>query len=390
MAEQWEYLSIVKGLQAEYGALVDLNPDIAAHVTPLIQLWARKPKEEEGSAEPDDNSDLEATEQARPQQEPMWDEGVVGIVWGRLNRQLLAHVKRKWPADAPVILDGEWLEDPESYRTILSNCRTVHRRPLPVTGLARDEGYQAVVASSVAIDAGGLVLRLGRNDFRSPEPETLSERIESFLSRFGLKPSKVDLVLDLRFVSFLHRERDEIFAESMIRSLPHLEQWRNLALVGSGMPRDGRGFRTNDVTPFWRNEWWVWLELRRRIASLGLQRLPVFGDYGVINPEQVEVPTGDSRPLSRIPQVRYTVGDNCLMIRGLDLRDTDPAHLKPLFQQLLDGRDWCGATYSKGDGWIARVAAGSPNPGTWSTWKRNGQSHHWTYVSQQLASQPGL
>ena len=386
MAEQWEYLSIVKGLQAEYGALVDLGPDTAAYVTPLIQLWARQPKEEDGAAEPDESSDQEVAEDARPEQQPMWDEGVVGLVWGRLKRQLLAQVKRKWPADRPVILDGEWLKDPEAYRTILSNCRTLHRRPLPVTGLTRDEGYQAVVANSVAMDAGGLVLRLGRDDFLASAPGTLTERIESLLARFGLTPADVDVVLDLRFVGPRHRERDEIFAESMIRSLPHLEKWRNVALVGSGMPRDGKGFRTNDITPFWRNEWWVWLELRRRAAAQGFGRLPIFGDYGVINPEPVEAPTGDSRPLSRIPQVRYTAGDNCLMIRGLDLRETDPAHLQPLFQQLINGRDWCQASFSKGDAWIARVAAGSPNPGTWSTWKRHGQSHHWTYVSQQLAT----
>jgi hypothetical protein len=383
------YISIVKGLQAEYGALVDLDPDTAAYVTPLIQLWARTPKEENSADEPDDSNDQEVAEEAQPGQQPMWDEGVVGIVWGRLNRQLLAKVKRKWPADRPVILDGEWLEDPEAYGTILVNCRTLRRRPLPVTGLTRDDAYQAVVANSVAIDAGGLVLRLGRDDFRSSAIETLTERIDSFLSRFGLQPAEVDVILDLRFVGFLHRERDEVFAESMIRSLPHLKAWRNLALVGSGMPRDGKGFRTNDITPFGRSEWWVWLELRRRIAALGLGRLPIFGDYGVINPEP-EVPTGDSRPLSRIPQVRYTAGDDCLMIRGLDLRETDPAHLQPLFQQLIDGRDWSGASFSKGDAWIARVAAGSPNPGIWSTWKRNGQSHHWTYVSQQLATRFGL
>ena len=379
MIEPWKYLSVLKGLQAEYGALVALEPPESATVTALVQLWHRLPKPDANDQTP--GSDIDAnSEQGELFGMPRGE-----AVWRRLSGQLLSKVKDKWDPDRPVLLDGEWLEDAVAYETVLDNCRMSGRRPLPVTGLGRAEAYQAVISRAVRADGGGVVLRLGRDDFRGRAPNEVKELINGWLASLGLRPDEVDVVLDLRSIEKLFRERDELFAEAMLRTLPHLHDWRNLALVGSGIPVNAKGFQADDITPFARPEWWLWLALRQRLKVIG--RIPVFGDYGVIHPDRVEA-IGNTKAYSRIPAILYTSHDDYLMVRGRDLnRGWTTADERRLFQRLLDGPDWCGPTFSKGDEWIADVALGRDGPGGWMTWKRTGECHHWTYVSRQLANQ---
>lgn len=380
MSESWQYLSILKGLQAEYGALGWLTPEDAARVTPLIQLWHRTPKSETGD-ETTDSVDNYGDGQAE-----LFGRQRGELVWRRMSGQLLSKVKASWLPDRPLLLDGEWLDDAEAFETVLANCRMAARRPLPVTGLDRPSDYAAVVARAVATDGAGAVLRLGRNDFRTRPADELRAAIDRWLDSLRLGPAQVDLVLDLRVAELLSRERDEFFLESMLRTLPHIDQWRNLAFAGSGMPANAKAYQRDDITPFARSEWWVWLALRQHAKEFA--RFPVFGDYGVIHPDRVEA-IGNPKIRVRIPAVLYTSHDDCLMIRGKDLnREWTAADVRKLFRRLIDGPDWCQPGFSRGDAWIADVVAGREGSGGWMSWKRAGQCHHWAYVSRQLASLP--
>jgi hypothetical protein len=366
LPDRWAYLCIMKGRQAEYTALTELDADASARVTPLIQLWP-------GPA-------TEATN-GNPQQ-PLWNGGDAGAVWNNLRAQLLAKMKDRWPPVRPVLLDGDWMRDAAAFRDVLDNCRAFGRKPIPVTGLGRTLEYQEVVAAAIAADHEGVVLRLGRDDF-PPEQADLTRRVELLLARLNVLPREVDLVLDLRHVERQYWERDELLAASMIHSLPRLEEWRNVAVASTGMPPNARGFATNEIEPFPRLEWWI----RQRLEELAAQisRRPVHGDYGVIHPDRVEE-VAEMKKLPRIPQIRYTTANFCLMVRGKDLNEESPEHLAPLFKRLMDREEWCGPAFSEGDRWMADVAAGSENVGNYMTWKKHSQVHHLTFVSQQLAS----
>jgi hypothetical protein len=365
----------LKGLQAEYSALASLDPTVAATVTPLIQLWNRGTASDSEDPEGGDDEPHGAIGQ-----QGMWGEPAGDLVWRRLKRQLLDKVKDRWLTSAPLLLDGGWLETASAFENVVRNCRASGRPVVPVTGIDRADGYQAVVARSIHRE--GAVLRLVRSDFEPAGSVRLKAAIDEVLERLGTEPVAVDVVLDLRYIREPYRERDELVAESMLRSIPYLRDWRNLAVAGSGIPPNAGGFNRDDITPRARNEWWLWQELRRRAHVVA--RVPVFGDYGVIHPEPVEQPT-ESRRLPRIPAIAYTAGDDFLMVRGIDLNRGDPQVVRDLFKRFMNVREWCGADFSVGDTWMARAAAGEINLGNWMSWKRAGESHHLTYVSRQLA-----
>ena len=375
MFEPWRYLLVMKGRPAEYAAFAQLRHEIAVAVTPLIQLWApAKPPPDDDVT--DDGTSIAADPLAQP---GLWPTDPGADLWGKLFKGLLAN--GGWPSNRPIILDGGWLND-SVFGSVTNNVRAGGCRPLLVTGLERDEAYQAIVADAVHRDRIGVVLRLGRDDF-GPSNRPISNRIGDLLERLGLEAEDVDVVLDLRIVERLYRERDELNLESMLRSLPDLGRWRNVASAASSMPPDATGFPTEDVKPFDRVEWWIHEELRTRRSFVG--RRPVFGDYGVIHPDPVE-PTGDARRFVRIPQIRYAVGDRTLMIRGVDLRQDPGGRLGEVLATLIARGEIASPDFSAGDRWIDDVARGEDGPGSFVTWKRVSQNHHVTHVSSQLAS----
>ena len=282
MADSWFYLSILKGRRAEYEALAQLAPDVAGRLTPLIQLWPGRDAEEDGA----------------PQLWPEQGEDEVS----RTLVKLLGSLRTSWDSERPVLLDGEWLPAAAAYRDVLTACRGAGRRPLPVTGLGRPDAYQGVVAESIAADGQGYVLRLGRDDY-PPRRRDLPERIDALLALLGVPPAQVDVVIDLRHIERQTAERDEMLAAAMVNGLPHVTQWRTVALAASAIPADMRAFERNAIEPFPRLEWGLWQRLRDRGA--GLVRLPVFADYAVIHPDRVEE-VATPRVLPRIVQIRYT------------------------------------------------------------------------------------
>jgi hypothetical protein len=242
---------------------------------------------------------------------------------------------------------------------------------------------QAIVDAAVP-DRGGLVVRLRPSDFVGGRT-ALQERLDTLLAPTKLGPAGVDLVMDLGCLDEGFLERDELNAESMVRALPYLDDWRNLAIIGSGTPKQvtESRFKRDEITPYRRLEWLLWKELLARRAHIG--RLPIYGDYGVIHPDRVE-PIGEPKSLPRIPKIIYASRDEMLMIRGHDLRPAgDDGQLGVLLDLLKRNNAWPGPDFSAGDAWFERAARGVETPGDWGTWKWAGQVHLLTHTSQQLA-----
>ena len=384
MTTTWRQLVVMKSLPAEYRALRSLRPVVAKAVTPLIQLWDRKPTAgvEEGEQDPDE---IESGEVGFFDQQPIWADGQSQPVWKRFRNGLFTKTRGSWDKEQAILLDGEWLEDSEAFRTIVANCRAAGIPVVPVTGLDRTMAYGQAIVDATASDRDGLVVRLRPTDFVGGTT-ALRERLDTLLAPVKLRPTGVDLVLDLGCLDEAFLERDELNAESMIRALPYLDDWRNLAIVGSGTPREvtESRFKRDEITPYRRLEWRLWQELLARRAFLG--RLPIYGDYGVIHPDRVE-PIGEPKSLPRIPKIIYASRDEMLMIRGHDLRPAgDDGQLGVLLDLLKRNDAWPGPDFSAGDAWFERAARGVDTPGDWGTWKWAGQVHLLTHTSQQLAS----
>ena len=383
MAETWQHLVVMKSLPAEYRALRSLGADVSRSLTPLVQLWDRMPTPEvEEEGEEDGHEGQEPQSDGLFGQQPIWGEGPGERVWRRLQRGLRSKSAGAWPKDRAILLDGGWLPSASDFATVLVNCLADGFSAVAVTGIDRPAAYQQAVADVASPARGGLVIRLRPADFGT-RAAALAEGIDGVLAATGLEPSSCDIVLDLGCLDPAFDERDEMNAESMLRALPRLGDWRNVATVGSSTPQDVRGFDRDDIRPYRRLEWRLWLELRARRGSLG--RLPAYGDYGVIHPARVE-PMGAQRKLPRIPKLLWATRDEMLMVRGHDLRGGDDGGLADLRARLEETGDLPSPDFSAGDRWFARAAGGLGGPGSWGTWKWAGQVHLLTHTSLQLAN----
>ena len=371
MNSNWKYLSIVKGREGEYRGLLDLDPEVLADITPLINLQPGEPKEDE----------------ADPVAGGFWpsDEGTK--VAGSLNDVLLSDIHARWPSGHPLLLDGLWLKDPASIGTVIDSARAAGFVPLPVTGLDRADTYQDLVAQAIRLDRQGTVLRLGRADFR-PVRDDLADRVPALLERLGLKPAEVDLIIDLGEIDRLRWESDELTFEAMCEAALSVGDWRNFAVAGSSQPgKNHPKFIDNGIELFPRLEQWIYQKAQMRGC---ITRLPIFGDYGTSHPEPIEAMP--SKNIQIIPQLRYATADGWLMVRGLNTTDNGWEHLQALCQKLTERPEWCKGSFSEGDRWIERVAngelvKGKPIKGNYTTWKEVSQAHHLAFVSRQLASQ---
>ncbi len=372
MSSDWKYLSIVKGRKGEYRALLDVDDEVLADITPLIALWPGEPGEKDSA----------------PVSGGFWPADEGSKVSGSLSEVLLSKIRGRWPADHPLLLDGKWLNDPASFQTIIDSARAAGFVPLPVTALDRADPYQDIVARAIVSDRGGLVLRLVRADF-APVRSDLAFRVPELLERFGLTPGDTDLVIDLGELDRLHWEADEINLEAMCAAALDVGDWRNFAVAGSSVPgKHHPKFLDNGIEPFPRLEWWIYQKARMRGR---IPRLPIFGDYGTSHPEPIEAMPGKNLP--NIPSIRYATADGFLMVRGLNTKTAGWDHLPPLCKELMARPEWCQGSFSEGDRWIERVANGelldngNQIRGNYATWKQVSQAHHLTFVSRQLANQ---
>jgi hypothetical protein len=383
--EPWRYVVAMKSLPSEYRALRTLAPEVRSLITPLVQLWDRQPTEtveEEGEGGPEEW----IQEPGLFDQSVAWEDLSADRIWKRLREGLFPKTMSQWPVEQPLLADGEWLEDAESFRTVIERARALGMRVTPVTGLDRTREYQSAVATVTSAERGGVTIRLRPADFLRGEVHVAQELLR-LVGALGGMPQTTDLLIDLKSISHAARELEERNVEAVIGMLPTLGHWRNLGLLASGAPRrvDATEFPLDDATPYSRPEWWVWLQLRERAVRLG--RLPVYGDYATMHPDPIES-IGKGVIFQRIPQLRYAFGDSILMTRGHDLRrDSDgTSQIRKLLHRIDEYGAWRGPDFSAGDEWLAEAALGRRSPGLWGTWKWAGQVHYLTHVIRQLAN----
>ena len=343
LTEPWTYLALLKGRRAEYDALRELRLDVRRQVTPLILL-----REDGGLA-------------------------TVAALAEQLDR-----LRTGWGDQGPVILDGEWLDDPTTFRLALEAARNKGWVAVPSARLTDPDSSVEVVR--LAAVSAGAVLRLSRADFAAG---AIEERLGSMHEALGLTPERVDLVLDLRNVDWTHVGADTLAVESMIAQIPTPTRFRHLAVAASSIPPDFRGFARNEITRLPRAEAWLYEALfdRRKLMA----RFPVYADYVVANPDPVEEVHADYLPQNAL--MRYSTSGDWLFARGYDINKEGSGHIPPLLTRLMKEQGFRDASFSAGDRWIVDAATGGGASGNATIWRRAGSNHHMTLITQQIASQ---
>jgi hypothetical protein len=235
------------------------------------------------------------------------------------------------------------------------------------------------VAHAAAIDQHGVAVRLLARDF--DDPSRLADELSVLLDRqLAVKPSEVDLVIDLKRLEPDRTEVQIVAVRSALQALPHIEEWRSLALAHSSFPERLARIGRDTTARLPRAEWTLWCALWEQRSTL--PRLPSFADYAAESPSFF--PGGY---VDQAAAIRYTTDTAWLILRGHALSAPDGhEQFRQLARQLVADPAYRGPTFSAGDRDVDHCAQGFGGPGSPTTWRRIAVNHHLTLVVHELAS----
>jgi hypothetical protein len=234
-----------------------------------------------------------------------------------------------------------------------------------------------MAADAAAEDRLGIALRYRFLRSAVPTGMTRASLLERTLHNAGCDASNADLLIDLEMLN-----PDEDFDPSSIaRSITEMTgvgPWRSLVLLGTTIPRMMSCIQEGTLGSLERREWSLWMQL----LDQELSRVPAFGDYAVQHPHP---PLEEGGGNTMRANVRYTTATETLVARGRGpVRIEGNEQYRDLCQQLVARPEFCGASFTWGDGVIAACASGALAPGAQRMWRGAATSHHLRFVTEQL------
>ncbi len=349
------YVPVLRWRAGEYRALEKLDDDQKQLVVPLLEIL-----------EPDFNFETN---------QPSKD---IDTHLGAFAEQL--HKHWDW---RPALLDGAQLKSATRMRDgthpmvyLFGAARAHHARLIPVTGFARDLDYQAAVAAIVATDRRGLALRCALDDTLDADLDT---RVAELLAPMGLAADGIDLLLDLGSPAF---EPQDMLIDILVAALTAsatVRAARSVTLIATSFP-ETLSTLDGPIHVVQRSEWLLYKAL---LTKLGTARRPGFGDYAI---SAIEFPKGDMRFMRGSPNVRFTIADAWVIVKGKREKGGTKKTYVQLCERLFAADKLTAAGFSKGSAYIHGCRKGTENGGNSTTWKWVGTNHHITRVVHDLAS----
>lgn len=232
----------------------------------------------------------------------------------------------------------------------------------------------------------GLAVRLSRDEFESGG---LGAGVRRFMDHHGLAAEDTDLIVDLGAVDNFVTVGVEALAAAFLGAVPDHLRWRTLTLSACAFPRSMGGVERSSHDLVERADWLAWRDSQHAHRA-SVTRLPTYSDGVIQHPLGVE--GFDPRTMQVSASVRYTAGDNWLLIKGVSTRRSAPSIQFPLLAaQLVYGglrSHYYGATHCAGCSAIKHVADGGTGYGSAEKWRYIGTVHHITTVVEELAELP--
>lgn len=355
------YVPILKGKRGEFTALQQLDAKSRTLITPLIEIASV-------------DWDYDEDEPAKSIDEHLENVGErVVNAWGSGNVLFV---------DANLIDPSSRMMDGSHYVShIFEQFRARQVKAIPVSGLDRDQDYQVAVAGVAATDKRGICIRLVDSDFANAD---LGVLLDKLVVDFGLRKSEVDLILDFREIK---HEQVNIYRSGITQIVSNFHMvaaWRSFTIAGTGFPLYLGDIQPSTVQQVPRTEWLIW----RHVVSQHLLRKPTLGDYGISNPELVEM---DPRVMRVSANIRYTAEEEWIIFKGEWLRrpgGTGFQQFHDLSRQVIAHPAYKGNGFSWGDSLISNCANGNWGPGNLTDWRAIGTNHHLVLVSNQISSLP--
>jgi hypothetical protein len=179
--------------------------------------------------------------------------------------------------DFPLDLRTESGAQPITHLVDLMRMRG--SRPIHVTGTEdeRQTDYLEAIRVLIQGESDGVCVRLERDELN--EPKLLRTSLSATVDFLALDPSRVDLILDFRYVG---RDAIEVLRATTLEALGVIREvgsFRNVTVAGSSVP-DQLPRRDQGKV---RREERIELEVWSQVISIAEGQLPIaLGDFGVI------------------------------------------------------------------------------------------------------------
>ncbi len=258
--------------------------------------------------------------------------------------------------------------------------KALGRTVTPVYGFDRNDSIWTSLAAVIGENGHGFCFRIDIDDLDDQADDTWRQIVERS-AEFGLKPSEIDLMLDLRGLN--NREFEdlqEVVLDFLVIN-PLIQQYRTIVLAGSSALKTVTTVPKDGVDHMKRYELTLWSKLQREVPEhIDL----VFGDYGVIHPDFSD--QGPNKHMNA--KIRYTDRGRIVYFRGHGLRHPikDYEQYHGLAVQVRESAGYQGRAFSYGDRYIDDVADFNTTHGSPATWVLADMNHHLEYTARQMAS----
>ena len=345
--DEKHYVPILKWKRGEATALKELAPRVKSACTPVIEI-APIPFDYEKSI--DKKTTREHFEAAAEMLKTNW-----GAAPAFVDLRLL-------PAK---------LANGKALTLMMELMRKAGAHAIPVVSTTSPPDVLAAAAGAHASDGYGVCVRDRIDDVLSP---AYPASIASTLLALGTTHRGVDLILDLQDVSITKLSVMLSATQGAIMKIPSPLAWRTLTLASTAFPVNLSGL-VPGVHSIPRSDWMLWSKLP------SLPRVPTYGDYAVSHWDVQEL---DPRVIKISASIRYTTDTEWIIFRGRNVKAHGFGQYSTFSKQLMKHAAYCGASFSAGDDYIAKCAAGG-GTGNHETWRRVATNHHITFAARQLA-----
>lgn len=293
-------------------------------------------------------------------------------------------VKDKW-GDRPCLVDMHLIESSERmydgqhpFTFIFNDLRMKGVLATPVVDLEQDYECQKAIKAIVTTDMRGVCIRIS---IEEAAKQNIAASLGVLIEQYHVSVDECDLILDIKAPNFEPIDRFEGLLETIIEKLPHINNWRSFALIGTSFPQSMSSLKLG-VSIIPRNEWRLYTSLIGRLSILGT-RIPTFGDYGINHPDILLL---DMRLVKPSATIRYTIDDGWLIMKGPNVRDHGFSQYRGLCKEVLESGYYSGTRFSEGDKYIYGCAQGTERTGHLTTWRWVGTNHHLRKVVQDVSN----
>lgn len=242
---------------------------------------------------------------------------------------------------------------------------------IPVVGIERSISYKLAIRRVISAGATAIAVRLADEDLQLPS--TLFHKVSNLVAEVGA--SGVDLHVFMDFRSITNQSSD-LLQSKVDRALVELRKLRPARLVfaASAIVADMSGFKRNSVNKVSRRDYLIWMLIAGRHPDVD------FADYGVIDPEYLDI---DPKVIKPAAKIRYAADDHWIVVKGIKwVRDT--AQHRRLAEMLSKKQEFRGADCWGSENIVSAITGGHAFRRL-EDWVTIDQNTHIAHTVRQLA-----